>query len=163
MQAGGRLAHYDILEPLGKGGMGEVYRARDTKLGRDVAIKALPEEFTRDADRLAQVLNNLLSNAIKFTPLRGSVSVELNETPTHAILYVKDTGKGIDPDFLPHIFDRYSQAHDTKTHRKGGLGLGLAIAYRIVQMHGGSITAESAGEGKGSTFTVHIPKLVETA
>jgi signal transduction histidine kinase len=75
------------------------------------------------------------------------------------VLKVTDTGKGIDADFLPHIFDRYSQEIATKTNRKGGLGLGLAIVHRIVEMHGGTITAESEGEGKGATFTVRLPKL----
>ncbi|PYS99346.1 MAG: hypothetical protein DMF63_12065 [Acidobacteria bacterium] len=111
-----------------------------------------------DADRLPQVFNNLLSNAIKFTPLRGAVSVELSETSSESVLKVTDTGKGIDAEFLPHIFDRYSQEIGTKGHRKGGLGLGLAIAHRIVEMHGGTITAESEGEGKGATFTVRLPK-----
>ena len=114
-----------------------------------------------DPDRLQQVLNNLLSNAIKFTPIRGSVRVDLTASDTEAILKVTDTGKGIDPDFLPHIFDRYSQEKDTKTNRKGGLGLGLAIAHRIIEMHGGAITAESEGEGKGSTFTVRLPLTAE--
>jgi signal transduction histidine kinase len=113
-----------------------------------------------DAARLSQVLNNLLSNAIKFTPLRGAVSVELSETEFDVILKVTDTGKGIDADFLPHIFDRYSQEIGTKANRKGGLGLGLAIAHKILEMHGGTITAESEGEGRGSTFTVRLPKEV---
>jgi signal transduction histidine kinase len=116
---------------------------------------------TGDADRLPQVLNNLLSNAIKFTPLRGSVTVDLIDTPNEAVLKVTDTGRGIDAGFLPHIFDRYSQETGTKANRKGGLGLGLAIAHRIVEMHGGTITAESEGEGKGATFTVRLPKLTD--
>jgi len=119
----------------------------------------LPLIVTGDVDRLPQVLNNLLSNAIKFTPLKGCVTVDLSETASEAVLKVTDTGRGIDPDFLPHIFDRYSQETGTKTNRKGGLGLGLAIAHRIIEMHGGTITAESEGEGKGAVFTVRLPKL----
>ena len=112
-----------------------------------------------DADRLQQVVNNLLSNAIKFTPDGGSVSLTLEKLDSICRICVKDSGKGIDPDFLPYIFDRYSQSKDTKSGRKGGLGLGLAIVHRIVEMHGGTIRAESDGDGKGSTFTVELPML----
>jgi signal transduction histidine kinase len=133
--------------------------AEDKDISLNLHSTDSPLLVSGDADRLPQVLNNLLSNAIKFTPLRGSVTVDLTDTGNEAVLTVTDTGKGIDADFLPHIFDRYSQEIGTKTNRKGGLGLGLAIAHRIVEMHGGTIIAQSDGEGKGSTFTVTLPKL----
>ena len=147
------------LVEAGVDGMRPVAEDRDINL--NLYSTDSPVLVSGDADRLPQVLNNLLSNAVKFTPLRGSVTVDLIETANEVVLKVTDTGKGIDADFLPHIFDRYSQETGTKTNRKGGLGLGLAIAHRIVEMHGGSITAESEGEGKGATFTVRLPKLTD--
>ena len=110
-----------------------------------------------DQDRLQQVVNNLVSNAIKFTPVRGSVTLTLEKSGRRCAISVTDTGKGIEAEFLPFIFDRYAQSEDTKSSRKGGLGLGLAIARRIVEMHGGVIRAASDGESKGSTFTVELP------
>jgi signal transduction histidine kinase len=147
------------LVEAGVDGMRPVAEDRDINL--NLHSTDSPVLVSGDADRLPQVLNNLLSNAVKFTPLRGSVTVDLIDTANEVVLKVTDTGKGIDADFLPHIFDRYSQETGTKTNRKGGLGLGLAIAHRIVEMHGGTITAESEGEGKGATFTVRLPKLTD--
>jgi signal transduction histidine kinase len=130
---------------------------------RDITLEvSLPNEpcFVHgDPERLQQVVNNLLSNAIKFTPIRGSVSLTLSVRDSRCMITVTDTGKGIDAEFLPFIFDRYSQSKDTKSGRKGGLGLGLAITRRIVEMHGGTIRAESAGEGTGATFTVELPTV----
>jgi signal transduction histidine kinase/ActR/RegA family two-component response regulator len=112
-----------------------------------------------DASRLQQVVGNLLANAVKFTPDGGSIDVRLEDTGTHARISVRDTGMGIRPDFLPYIFERFRQADSTITKSQRGLGLGLAIARHLVERHGGSIEAESAGEGKGSTFRVTLPKL----
>ena len=156
-----KLVSVDIkaLVEAGVDGMRPVAEDKDIVL--NLQSTDSPLLVNGDADRLPQVINNLLSNAIKFTPLKGAVSVELSETASEAVLKVTDTGKGIDADFLPHIFDRYSQETGTKANRKGGLGLGLAIAHRIVEMHGGTITAESEGEGKGATFTVRLPKLTD--
>ncbi|MGZ7080623.1 MAG: sensor histidine kinase, partial [Thermoanaerobaculia bacterium] len=108
-----------------------------------------------DAGRLRQVVGNLLSNAVKFTPSGGLVEVGLSEEGSVAILQVCDTGEGISPDFLPHVFDRRSQA---TARRFAGLGLGLAIVKHIVELHGGSVEAASQGQGKGATFTVRIPE-----
>ena len=105
------------------------------------------------------MVNNLLSNAIKFTPIRGSVTLTLSVDDSRCVITVNDTGKGIDQEFLPFIFDRYSQSKDAKSGRKGGLGLGLAITRRIVEMHNGTIKAESDGEGKGATFIVELPTI----
>jgi signal transduction histidine kinase len=112
-----------------------------------------------DAQRLQQVVWNLLSNAVKFTPQGGRVSVTLQKDDSTARIVVADTGPGIAPDFLPHLFERFRQADTKQTRGQGGLGLGLSIAQHIVSAHGGSIRAESAGEGKGATFTVELPLL----
>jgi CheY-like chemotaxis protein len=113
-----------------------------------------------DPERLQQVVWNLLTNAVKFTPKGGAVTVELRreEDPGEVVLVVRDTGIGIAPDFLPHIFERFRQA-GTGTRRAGGLGLGLSIVRHIVEMHGGNVQAESAGEGQGAIFTVRLPIL----
>ena len=110
-----------------------------------------------DAARLQQVIWNLLANAVKFTPESGLVQVLLERVETHIEIAVVDSGVGITPEFLPHVFDRFRQADGSTTRRHGGLGLGLAIVKNIVEMHGGSIRAESAGVGRGSTFTVSLP------
>ncbi len=108
-----------------------------------------------DWNRLSQVLGNLLSNAIKFTPSGGEVEVKLLSNGSHAEITVSDTGIGINPEFLPHIFERYYQGD--RIHKQGGLGLGLAIARHLVELHGGTIQVASPGEGLGSTFTVKLP------
>ena len=110
-----------------------------------------------DAVRLQQVVWNLLSNAVKFTPNDGLVEVSLERTDSQAQITVSDTGEGIAPDFLPYVFDRFQQADGTITRRYGGLGLGLAIARHLVEVHGGTIQARSAGLGEGASFTVRLP------
>jgi signal transduction histidine kinase/DNA-binding response OmpR family regulator len=110
-----------------------------------------------DPNRLQQVAWNLLSNAVKFTPGGGHVRVRLRRFNSHLELRVEDTGQGIAPEFLPHVFDRFRQADGTTTRNHGGLGLGLAIARHLVELHGGAIRAESPGEGLGATFTVDLP------
>jgi CheY-like chemotaxis protein len=112
-----------------------------------------------DPVRLQQVVGNLLSNAVKFTPDGGRLQVGLETTATHARITVSDTGAGIDPQFLPYIFERFRQADTTSTRRNKGLGLGLAISRHLVELHGGTIEAASAGEGRGSVFTVTVPLL----
>ncbi|MBD2104098.1 PAS domain S-box protein [Leptolyngbya sp. FACHB-261] len=112
-----------------------------------------------DSTRLQQVMWNLLSNAVKFTPANGQVAVRLEQVSNEAQITVSDTGKGIHSDFLPHVFD-YFQQEDGKTTRKfGGLGLGLAIVRHLVELHGGTVWAESQGEGLGATFTVRLPLM----
>src|SRR6185369_15192501 len=113
-----------------------------------------------DAERLHQVLTNLLSNAIKFTPAGGHVEVSCARRDREAILVVRDTGEGIAPEFLPHLFDRFAQADSANIRRHGGLGLGLSIVRHLVERHGGTVDAASAGAGHGATFTVRLP-LVE--
>ncbi|HEY9906165.1 MAG TPA: ATP-binding protein, partial [Thermosynechococcaceae cyanobacterium] len=116
-----------------------------------------------DAARLQQVVWNLLTNAVKFTPEDGQVTVELRQTGQLAQLRVTDTGKGISPLFLPHMFEYFRQEDGSTTRSFGGLGLGLAIVRQIVEMHGGTVRAESLGEGKGATFTVQLPTMHQTA
>ena len=113
-----------------------------------------------DPDRLQQVIWNLLSNAVKFTPRGGRVQVRLQRVNSHVELSVSDTGIGIRDEFLPHLFERFRQADSTTTRAHGGLGLGLAIARRIVELHGGRIEAFSPGEGKGATFRVSLPVMI---
>jgi CheY-like chemotaxis protein len=115
-----------------------------------------------DANRLQQVFWNLLSNAIKFTESGGRVEARLERGRAEARFVVSDTGKGITSDFLPFVFDPFRQADSSSARRQGGLGLGLALAKRLVEMHGGAIKAESAGEGHGATFTVTLPTLSES-
>ena len=110
-----------------------------------------------DPARLQQVVWNLLSNAVKFTPAGGRVELRLGRADAHVEIVVSDTGAGIDPDFLPHVFERFRQADQRTTRRHGGLGLGLSIVRHLVELHGGAVRVESAGEGAGSTFTVTLP------
>jgi signal transduction histidine kinase/CheY-like chemotaxis protein len=110
-----------------------------------------------DSGRLQQVVWNLLSNAIKFTPRGGRVEVRLERADSHARLTVSDTGCGFSPDFAPFIFDRFRQADGSSTRRHGGLGLGLSIVRHLVELHGGTVHAESAGVGCGATFTIGLP------
>jgi CheY-like chemotaxis protein len=110
-----------------------------------------------DPVRLQQVVWNLLANAIKFTPKGGRVQVRLERVNSYIEIAVSDTGIGITPEFLPHVFDRFRQADQRTTRQHGGMGLGLAIVRHLVELHGGTVRAESAGEGKGATFTVLLP------
>lgn len=116
-----------------------------------------PVRVAGDAARLQQVVWNLLSNAIKFTPKDGRVQVRLEHVDSNIQITVSDTGAGINPEFLPHVFDRFRQADQTTTRQHGGLGLGLAIVRHIVELHGGTAQAESRGPGHGSTFTIRLP------
>ncbi|MCA1601660.1 MAG: response regulator, partial [Acidobacteria bacterium] len=112
-----------------------------------------------DPDRLQQVAWNLISNAIKFTPKGGRVIVSLDHVESHVEVTVSDTGLGIAPEFLPHVFDRFRQADATTTRAFGGLGLGLSIVRQLVELHGGTVRVDSEGEGLGSTFTVSLPLM----
>ncbi|HLM58582.1 MAG TPA: ATP-binding protein, partial [Pyrinomonadaceae bacterium] len=110
-----------------------------------------------DPARLQQVVWNLLSNAVKFTPRGGRVQVRLGRSDSHAEIAVSDTGAGIAPEFLPHVFERFRQADMGTSRLHGGLGLGLAIVRHLVELHGGTVRAESEGEGRGATVTVRLP------
>jgi CheY-like chemotaxis protein len=112
-----------------------------------------------DPGRLQQVMWNLLSNAVKYTPKRGRVYVKLEQVNSHVEVSVADTGIGIDPTFLPRIFERFTQWEPAPNKGRAGLGLGLSIVQHLVEMHGGTVKAESKGVGHGSTFTVVLPRL----
>ena len=117
----------------------------------------LPGAVRGDPARLQQVVWNLLSNAVKFTPKGGRINVNLEQVSSHIEISVADTGEGIEPDFLPYVFDRFRQSDSSTTRRHGGLGLGLAIVRQIVELHGGQVHVESAGRGCGAKFTVRLP------
>src|SRR5690606_29969835 len=113
--------------------------------------------------RLQQVVTNLLDNGIKFTPAGGSVNVHVEVGPTGAQVVVRDTGQGITPQFLPNVFERFRQADGSTTRRHAGLGLGLGIAKQIVDMHGGTLSAQSDGANRGAVFRVVLPSIPEDA
>ena len=113
-----------------------------------------------DPERIQQVVWNLLSNAVKFTPRGGQVQVRLERVDSHVEIVVSDTGIGIAPEFLPHLFERFRQADASMTRERGGLGLGLAITRHLVEMHGGTIHASSSGRGTGATFRVRLPLMI---
>jgi signal transduction histidine kinase/CheY-like chemotaxis protein len=137
--------------------------AADAKEIAIVKEIAAPCVVTRDPQRQQQVVWNLLSNAVRFTPERGRVAVRLGECDGQAEVQVSDTGNGIDPEFLPHIFEPFRQADSSPTRRHGGLGLGLAIVRHLIELHGGTVAAESAGRGQGAAFTIRLPFRLETA
>jgi signal transduction histidine kinase/ActR/RegA family two-component response regulator len=143
-------AAFDAVRPLAEAKNTQLHFAPDP---------SSTEVVSGDADRLQQVVVNLLSNAIKFTPENGRVDVSIKHAGSNLELAVEDTGEGISPDFLPHVFDRFRQADSATSRRHGGLGLGLAIVRQLVELHGGTVRADSSGPGKGATFTVRLPIL----
>lgn len=124
----------------------------------NVSIDAGCDTLWWDPSRFQQVVWNLVDNAVKFSTVGGVVDIDLSCTAEEIAFVVHDTGRGISPDFLPHVFDRFRQEDSTSRRGHGGLGLGLAIVYQLVVAHGGSISADSEGEGHGSTFTVRLPR-----
>lgn len=129
--------------------------ARNIQLAFD--LPAGHRAVAGDADRLEQVMWNLLTNAVKFTPEGGRVGVVIESSTDHVEIRVVDTGQGILPEFLPHVFERFRQADNATTQRHTGLGLGLNIVRELVELHGGTVRAESPGAGQGATFTVRLP------
>ena len=125
----------------------------------DLSLDSTVGAVSGDSGRLQQVVWNLLSNAMKFTPDGGSVEVRLEGVGSNACITIQDTGEGIPETFLPFVFDRFRQADSTFTRMHGGLGIGLAIVRHLVEMHGGSVTADSPGKDQGATFTVSLPLL----
>lgn len=142
-------AAVDAVHPMAEGRSVRIEVEADPELG---LIRA-------DPDRIQQVVWNLLTNAVKFTHVGGRVTVALARTESHMIIRVRDDGQGISPAFLPHVFDRFRQADASTTRLESGLGLGLTITKQLVELHGGTIAAESAGAGKGATFTVSLPVI----
>jgi signal transduction histidine kinase/CheY-like chemotaxis protein len=132
--------------------------AKGVRLESDIPVAECL--VSADAARLQQVIWNLLSNAVKFTPKKGRVQVRVERVNSHIEIVVSDTGVGIRPDFLPHVFERFRQADAGPTRQTAGLGLGLSIVRHIIEMHGGSVDVASDGEGKGATFRVRLPVMI---
>lgn len=148
------------LAPVVKNAINVVRPTADAKGIRiDARLDATPAMVSGDTNRLQQVIWNLLSNAVKFTNSGGRVTVRLSQVGSTVEIRVSDTGQGISREFMPYVFDRFRQADSTTTRQHGGLGLGLAIARHLVEIHGGAIKAESAGEGRGATFTIRLPVI----
>jgi signal transduction histidine kinase/ActR/RegA family two-component response regulator len=146
------------LQPIVRAALDAVQPAADAKgVAIEITAPSSPIQFTADPNRLQQVFWNLLSNAIKFTPSGGVVSISSEWIGTELRVVVRDNGEGIDPAFIPHVFDRFSQADSTNVRAHGGLGVGLAIVRYLVELHGGQVSAKSPGKGRGSTFTVTLP------
>ncbi len=146
------------LMPIVDASIEVVRPAADAKeITIDVNYDASVGPVAGDASRLQQIIWNLLSNAVKFTPKGGKVSIDFRRQNGFAELVISDTGIGISADFLPHVFERFRQAESTATRSHRGMGLGLAIVRHLIELHGGTVTAASDGENRGSTFTIHLP------
>jgi PAS domain S-box-containing protein len=143
--------------------MAAVDAARPAAEAKNIRLQTLLDPqasaISGDPDRLQQVVWNLLSNAIKFTPKNGRVQVRLERVNSHVEIVVSDTGQGIEPEFLPFVFERFRQSDGSTTRQHGGLGLGLAIVRQLVEIHGGTVSVDSAGAGQGATFIVSLPLL----
>jgi CheY-like chemotaxis protein/two-component sensor histidine kinase len=137
---------------------------RPAALAKSIRLDVVREPhvgpITGDPNRLQQVVWNLLSNAVKFTPREGRVQAHLRRVNSRVEIVVSDTGPGIAADFLPYVFERFRQGDSSSTRPHGGLGLGLTLVKQLVELHGGSVTAESSGAGQGATFTVKLPVSV---
>jgi signal transduction histidine kinase len=144
------LAAIDVVRPM----------ARTKGVRLELQMESAAELVMADPDRVQQIFWNLLSNAVKFTPFEGRVCIACTRETHHVAVRVGDSGQGIDPDFLPHVFERFRQSDPTSTRRQGGLGLGLAIVRQLVELHGGTIDVESAGKDQGTTFTVRLPLVL---
>jgi signal transduction histidine kinase/DNA-binding response OmpR family regulator len=153
-------AHPVSLAPIIEAAINSVRPSAEAKNIRlEMELDQSPGMVAGDGNRLQQVVWNLFSNAIKFTPVGGQVQVRLKRVNSHVEIRVSDTGQGISADFLPHVFDRFRQADGTTTRTHGGLGLGLAIVRHLVELHGGTVHADSPGSGKGAAFTVNLPLI----
>lgn len=152
------------LTSVVKGAMESVQLAADAKaIQLQMIVDPVADNVKGDAARLQQVVWNLLSNSIKFTPPGGSVTVKIDRADSMAQMSVTDTGEGISAEFLPFVFDRFKQADGSTTRIHGGLGLGLAIARHLIEMHGGTIEADSSGHGLGATFKIRLPLAIASA
>jgi signal transduction histidine kinase len=142
---------------------GALETMRSAAVEKGVALNSVVDMMSAavwgDPTRLDQVVSNLVANAIKFTPVGGFVEVRVQRDGSHVQITVSDTGQGIAPEFLPHVFERFSQEDTSVTRPQGGLGLGLAIVRHLVELHGGTVEAESSGHGQGSRFTIWLSIL----
>ncbi|PYR79085.1 MAG: hypothetical protein DMF87_12275 [Acidobacteria bacterium] len=131
----------------------------DDQLKRSIEVRTEPAWVDVDAMRLAQVLTNIVANAVKYTQPGGHIRVSLHADGNDAVVKIEDTGLGISAALLPFIFDQYVRADRTVDHTQAGLGIGLTLVRRLVELHGGTVIAASAGEGRGSTFTVRLAQV----
>ncbi len=140
---------------------------RPEAVAKEIEIRWEPPQeshaATGDPTRLQQVLWNLVSNALKFTPAGGRVEVHLDQSATDLIIEVRDTGCGIPPQFLPHLFERFRQADSSTARQHGGLGLGLAIVRHLVELHGGTVDAANNTDGPGAVFNVRLPRFIDAS
>jgi signal transduction histidine kinase/ActR/RegA family two-component response regulator len=147
-----------VVQPLVQAAVDSLRSAAEAKrIAVVTELDPTPDPIAADADRLRQVAWNLISNAIKFTPSGGRVDVRLTSSPDELVLTVSDTGIGFMPDVASHLFERFRQGDSSSTRQHGGLGLGLGIVRHVVELHGGTVIATSAGENQGSTFEVRLP------
>ena len=160
MAAGGlrlNVTRVDLRDVIG-GAVETIRPAADAKTIRiNLTLDDRLAQIAGDPARLRQVLWNLLANAVKFTPAGGTIDLRVAESASDVEITVSDTGPGIDPEFMPHVFEPFRQADSSSTRMVGGLGLGLAIVRHLVEAHGGTVTARSEGPGRGSIFTVRLP------
>ena len=148
------------LEPAVRAAVEVIRPALEPRgLRLEVALDPVAGPVLADAGRIQQVVSNLLGNAVKFTPPGGSIRITLERVGDDVQIRVRDTGQGISREFLPHVFERFRQADSAQSRLHGGLGLGLAICHQLVELHGGTLTAESDGAGKGAVFTVRFPSV----
>jgi signal transduction histidine kinase len=149
------------LKPMIEAAINAVQAAADTRaIQLESCLDASVSFVSGEPHRLQQIVETLLNNAIKFTPQGGRVTIQLDRKDAEARIRVSDTGQGISAEFLPHVFDRFRQADSSMTRTHGGLGLGLAIVWQLVQLHDGTIEVESPGVGQGATFTVSLPLIL---
>jgi signal transduction histidine kinase len=124
---------------------------------------AEPVQIEGDRARLVQIIGNLLNNAAKYTPEGGHIEVQVETDSRQAVVRIRDNGVGISPDLLPHVFEPFRQADETLARSQGGLGVGLTLVQRLIELHGGRVCAHSEGIGRGAVFAVTLPRLEETA
>ncbi|MBX3041432.1 MAG: response regulator [Bdellovibrionaceae bacterium] len=152
------------LGPIARSATESIRFSADAKgVGLEAKISDQPMMVMADPTRMQQIIWNLLSNAVKFTPRGGKVFVRMSGEASRVVIEVKDTGQGIESDFIPYIFDRFRQEDNSMTRRHGGLGLGLSIVRQLVELHGGQINVASEGKNKGSVFSVTLPLMTAQA
>ena len=147
-----RLILRDVLEGVAPAARAKFVELEGDPVNDELIVRA-------DPNRLQQLFWNIVQNAVKFTPPGGRVRAFMRPTDEWVEATIRDTGRGISPEFLPHLFERFRQETASPDRAEGGLGLGMAITRALVELHGGSISATSDGPGKGSTFTVRLPAL----
>ena len=153
-------SHLVELAPIIQSAVDTLRPAADAKsINLEISLNSNGGAVLGDSNRLQQIIWNLVSNAIKFTPENGEIEIRLQQADSHLEVIVSDSGIGIDAEFLPFVFERFRQADSSTTRAEKGLGLGLAIVRHLVELHGGTVSAESDGDGKGAKFTIRLPAV----